>query len=207
MSDLAQLLGGRRVALIGSGDALQRVDDACVDAGAATAQAAIGDGDFAATFDSIAQRLGGNADLLVVAVPAMTVAGSAEAVMLAEWRTSLSEPIDASFLHIAEFARRLIADAGHGAILLLMPGTESAPGRVAALTGLGALDNLVKTLAVEWGRDGIRTNAIASHVVENFAGASDSQKASLGAFSAYLLSDYASYATGGIIGIDETGMR
>jgi hypothetical protein len=56
----------------------------------------------------------------------------------------------------------------------------------------GALGNLTKTLGVEWARDGIRVNAILTH----------SKNATLGNLAAYLLSDYAAYITGAVIGID-----
>ena len=61
----------------------------------------------------------------------------------------------------------------------------------------GALGNLTKTLGVEWARDGIRVNAIQT--------GEDGE--TLGNLAAYLVSDYAAYVTGAVmgIGLDDRG--
>jgi NAD(P)-dependent dehydrogenase (short-subunit alcohol dehydrogenase family) len=128
---------------------------------------------------------------------------SAETIDLAAWRATECSDIDGRFLFAAEFARRRIAAAQPGNILFLMPSASPQSGRSAALTAHGALDNLVKSLAVEWGRDGIRINAIASHAVSHFADATLDQRQSLANLAAYLVSDYAAYITGSVAGIDD----
>jgi NAD(P)-dependent dehydrogenase (short-subunit alcohol dehydrogenase family) len=144
----------------------------------------------------------GPIDILIHAGTDM-VDASAETIGLAAWRATQSADIDGRFLFAAEFARRRLAAAKPGNILFLMPPATIRTGRSAALTAHGALDNLVKSLAVEWARDGIRVNAIASHVVQHFADAAPAQRLSLGNLAAYLLSDYAAYMTGFIAGIDD----
>ena len=56
----------------------------------------------------------------------------------------------------------------------------------------GALGNLTKTLGVEWARDGIRVNSILTRDAGS----------TLGNLAAYLVSDYAAYVTGAVMGID-----
>jgi NAD(P)-dependent dehydrogenase (short-subunit alcohol dehydrogenase family) len=193
-------LAGRRALLVGAGAAADAVAAALVTAGATLrrADAAIVEGpDIATVFDA------GEVDLLVHAgtpLPAVP----AETIGLDDWRGTFSADLDGRFLFAAEFARRIIAAPGrHGAILFLMPGMRSHPLRAAAASAHGALDNLVKSLGVEWGRDGIRVNAIASDVIRSFAAASQAQIDSLGNLAAWLLSDYSAYVTGTVAGIDE----
>ena len=62
----------------------------------------------------------------------------------------------------------------------------------------------MKTLAVEWARDGIRVNAIASRACEPGGLGDPAVRVSLGHLAAYLASDYAAYVSGMVMGIDET---
>lgn len=193
-------LAGRRVLMVGAGPAAEAVAEALGAAGAAVRVARADLVDLtaiAALFDA------GEVDLLVHAGTPLP-ATAPEAIGLETWRETFSTDVDGRFLFAAEFARRIIAAPGrHGAILFLMPAFRTAPGRAAASTAHGALDNLVKTLAVEWGRDGIRVNAIASRTVEDFVSAPEAARAALGNLSAWLLSDYSAYITGTVVGIDE----
>ncbi len=147
-------------------------------------------------------QMGAGVDILVHAGVAMA-RQAPETQSIAGWRRSLSADIDGRFLFATEFARRRIERRERGAILLLLPSDRIGLGRVAAATAQGAMDNLVKSLAVEWGRDGLRVNAIASHVVEAYAAATPSQRQSLERLASYLVSDYAAYITGMVMGIDE----
>jgi NAD(P)-dependent dehydrogenase (short-subunit alcohol dehydrogenase family) len=144
----------------------------------------------AAAFALAEARVEGGIDILV---HGGTQAGqaAAETVSLDAWRASFSADIDGRFLYAAEFARRRLEAGRPGAILLLMPAFRAGPGLAAAATAHGALDNLVKSLAVEWARDGIRVNAIAASATQ-------------GNLAAYLVSDYAAYVTGCVMGVDET---
>ena len=65
------------------------------------------------------------------------------------------------------------------------------------------VENLVKSLAVEWARDGIRINAIASRACEVPPESDPELTQSLGNLAAYLLSDYAAYVSGTVMGVDE----
>jgi NAD(P)-dependent dehydrogenase (short-subunit alcohol dehydrogenase family) len=201
----AHWLVGRRAIVAGAGDAADTVTSALAEAGAAIERLAAPSTDapeIAQAFESIAAKLGGPIDLLVhagVAMPAV----SAEAIDLDAWRASLSADIDGRFLFAAEFTRRLLVAEAGGSILYLMPSPDAGVGRSASATADGALANLVKSLAVEWGRDGIRINAIRSRACEPGGLADVAVKDSLGYLAAYLSSGYSAYVTGCLMGVDE----
>ncbi len=190
-----------RVALVvGSGTAVEWAASALAEHDARVqrgSSAATECSEIAAAFDAA-----GNVDVLLHAGMPMTDMAP-ETMSLPEWRTSHSADIDGRFLYAAEFARRSLAAGRPGAILFLMPSASVEPGRAAALSAHGALDNLVKSLAVEWARDGIRVNAIAAHALGAPQAATAAQIASLGHLAAYLVSDYAAYITGTVTGIHE----
>ncbi len=121
-----------------------------------------------------------------------------DALSIQEWRLGLGTGLDSQFFYSSELAKRLMAQEMAGAILFLdLP--ENAGGVIQAATS-GGLGNLTKTLAVEWARDGIRVNTIASRIV---AGGTKSELRSLGALSSYLMSDFAAYVTGATMGISD----
>ena len=203
--DIAHWLAGRRALVAGVGEAADVVASALSLAGATTErlpQPSIDAPAIAGAFDAAEASLGGTVDLLVhagVPIPAV----SAETIGLEAWRAGLSADIDGRFLFAAEFGRRLIAADAGGSILLMLPSAASGAGRSALATAGGAMANLVKSLATEWGRLGIRTNAIRSRACEP-GGLQDSKlRASLGHLAAYLSSGYAAYVTGCVMGVDE----
>ncbi|MCK9543340.1 MAG: SDR family oxidoreductase [Novosphingobium sp.] len=193
-------LAGRRALVAGSGATVDAVTAALLAAGATVRRAPsdlVEAADIAALFDAEA------VDLLVHGGTPLP-GDPPESLSLETWRASFSADLDGRYLFAAEFARRIIGDAGrHGAILFLMPGFRAEAGRTLAGTAHGALDNLVKSLAVEWGRDGIRVNAIAARAVEAFADATAAQRESLCNLATWFLSDHAAYMTGTVAGIDE----
>lgn len=107
----------------------------------------------------------------------------------AEWRASLDAGLDRRFLGAKEFAERCRA-RGTGGAILFVGAPEQALGADQAAAA-GALGNLTKTLGVEWARDGIRVNSILTRDTGD----------TLGNLAAYLVSDYAAYVTGAVIGI------
>ncbi len=107
----------------------------------------------------------------------------------AEWRASLDAGLDRRFLGARNFAESCRA-RGRGGAILFVGAPEQAFGadQAAAAGGLG---NLTKTLGVEWARDGIRVNSILTRETGP----------TLGNLAAYLVSDYAAYVTGAVMGI------
>lgn len=205
MNAMLDLLAGRHAMVAGTGAAVDSVAKALAALGARVTHIRNPSADaaaIAAAFVEADARQGRPVDLLVHA-GAPLGNEAAETVSVEGWRHGFSADIDGRFLHAAEFARRRIAAHERGAILFLMPSPRICSGRAAQLSAHGALDNLVKSLAVEWGRDGIRTNAIASAVVDDFAAASSAAQASLGNLAGYILSDQGAYITGMVMGIDE----
>lgn len=135
---------------------------------------------------------------LLIHAGAPRAAERADLIDPRDWRAGIQAGLDSRFFYAAEFAHSLIAQRKPGAILFLdLP--QEAGGAVQAATS-GALSNLTKTLAVEWARDGIRVNTIASRVVE---GGTEAELRALGALAAYLVSDFAAYITGSVMGVDD----
>lgn len=203
----ADWLAGRRVLVVGSGIASDAVARGFGQLGAAVfrvTEPSTDAAEIAETFAAAENELGGPVDILVHAGTAIENSPP-EAITIDLWRAGFSADIDGRFFHAAEFARRSNAVQGKGAILLLMPGHRPASGQSAKASAHGALDNLVKSLAVEWARDAIRTNAIASVAVDDFAAQSPDVQASLVNLAAYLVSDYGAYITGMVMGLDELG--
>lgn len=108
---------------------------------------------------------------------------------LADWRASLDAGLDQRFLLAKAFAAERRA-AGKGGAIVFVSAPEQALGSDHAAAA-GALGNLTRTLGVEWARDGIRVNSIQTGETGE----------SLGNLAAYLISDYAAYVTGAVMGV------
>ena len=105
------------------------------------------------------------------------------------WRASLNAGLDRRFLGAKEFADQCRV-RGQGGVILYVGAPEQTRGADHAAAA-GALGNLTKTLGVEWARDGIRVNSILTH----------ERGETLGNLAAYLVSDYAAYVTGAVMGV------
>ena len=84
-----------------------------------------------------------------------------------EWRGVLDVNLTGVFLTAQAAARRMVS-AGAGMILATSSvyGLTAAPNRAAYTATKGAVSNLVRTLASEWGPHGVRVNAIAPGYVQ-----------------------------------------
>jgi NAD(P)-dependent dehydrogenase (short-subunit alcohol dehydrogenase family) len=84
-----------------------------------------------------------------------------------EWREVLDLNLTGVFLTAQAAARRMVA-AGAGVILATSSiyGLTAAANRAAYTATKGAVSNLVRTLASEWGPHGVRVNAIAPGYVQ-----------------------------------------
>lgn len=183
--------------VIGEGMGVEAVAYELAAAGATIARGPVAES-HAAAATAIAAASAAARDPVTVLVHAggHVAATSAEALDLAAWRAGMQAGLDSRFFYATELAKSLFARGLTGSILFLdLPDQGGSAVQAAAS---GALGNLTKTLAVEWARDGIRVNTIASRVV---GGGTKEELRSLGALASYLVSDFAAYVTGSITGI------
>jgi NAD(P)-dependent dehydrogenase (short-subunit alcohol dehydrogenase family) len=117
-------------------------------------------------FDAIETNLG--AVTVLLNNPRLPKLAPVETLTLQQWRAGTQAIDDAVFVVATEFARRRqSAPAGSqnppGAILNVIDtmAWQGGPGLAHASTAQAGVLNLTKTLAVEWGPDDIRVNAIA----------------------------------------------
>ena len=125
----------------------------------------------------------------LVHFPAPRSIALAHEISHAEWRETLDAGLDQRFLLAKDFAAACHAEGRGGAIVFVGAPEQSLGTDHAAAAG--ALGNLTKTLGVEWARDGVRVNCVQT----------TAENATLGNLVAYLLSDYAAYVTGAILGV------
>ena len=137
----------------------------------------------------VGQQDSAEADILLHISPAQGPLASSK-TEYAVWRASMDNGLDQRFFAAREFAAACRAGGKGGAILFVSPAIPRED--IATAAAAGASENLTKTLAVEWARDGIRVNMIRSN----------SHAAALGRLAAYLVSDYAAYVTGAVMGVD-----
>ncbi len=182
-------LQGKRVLVLGTGEAAEIVAAAVAASGAECRRAE--------AWDDTVNRP--DDDALVHAGVASRWRAAVD-TDLAAWRASQSANLDSRFLATAAFFRNCAAAKRPGSVLML----AAAEGDAARATANGALDNLVKSLAVEWARDGVRTNAIMSRQIGQDNSVADGARAALGNLAVWLLSDFAGYVNGTVTGIDET---
>jgi len=95
--------------------------------------------------------------------------GASETLALDTWNKVIAVNLTGSFLCAREAGRRML-DRGHGSIVNIasimgMVGGGLYP-HAAYHASKGAIVNLTRALAVEWGRHGVRVNAIAPTFVE-----------------------------------------
>ncbi|MEX0407454.1 SDR family NAD(P)-dependent oxidoreductase [Aquibium sp. LZ166] len=127
-----------------------------------------------------------------------------------------------AFLSCREFGRRMI-ERGRGSIVVIssVDGLGGHPGRISYVSSKHAVNGLAKNLALEWGRHGVRVNAIAPGFVDTpllrasmpakFITGVVEDRMPLGRMAApeeiasialMLLSDAATYVTGAVVPID-----
>ena len=158
----------------------------------------------ATAFDEAEQVFEGQVTLLVTGEQ-LALPQHADQMTLADWRTVTSANLDTRFFCATELARRSMANRRKAAMLHLMGkrSEDASCGNAAAASAAGGILNLNMSLAVEWARDNIRSNVIATRLVDHSEESDAKALATLAAIAAYYCSDYASYITGTCIGIDE----
>jgi NAD(P)-dependent dehydrogenase (short-subunit alcohol dehydrogenase family) len=179
----------------------------------------------ARSFDEVEQTLGPVSILINNA--AGNFPAPAERMSANAWRAVVGIVLDGTFFCSTEFARRRIARGEGGAILNIGAPYVSTGAPVVSHSGAAkaGVDNLTKSLAVEWAPDNIRINTLTPGL---FPVADRSERASpggrpangrefadktqpggrvgegheLGWFSTFMCSPYAAYLTGQTIILD-----
>lgn len=119
-------------------------------------------------FDVVGDAWGAPATGLVHAAGVYRIAPTAD-LDSAEWRAVLDINATGSFLVCRQFGRRVLAAAVPASIVLLTSiayarGDAAEPAAHYAASK-GAVVSLTRQLAVEWGKAGIRVNAVAPGVI------------------------------------------
>ncbi len=174
-----------------------------------------------AAFDSLGEQVG-SIEGLVNGAGVLFRTPAAE-IDLGRWRQQLEVHLTGAML-CSRAAYPLVRRANRGAIVNIASVGSSfgLPGRLAYATAKSGILGLTRTLAVEWGREGIRVNAVAPGYVATEMVQSGlrsgslseaalvartplgrlAQPSEIGEVIAFLLSDAASFVNGAIVRAD-----
>ncbi len=162
----------------------------------------------------------GPVDALVTCA-GVTRSGPAETMSFEHWKMVLDVNLDGTFLCCQAFGKAMLA-RGRGAIVTISStaGFGGAAGRANYSASKWAVIGLTKTLGIEWGRRGVRVNAVAPGPVNTEMLAKVPERVRLGIYVArtplarladpqeiaeavyYLLSPGASYLNGAVVPVD-----
>lgn len=109
----------------------------------------------------------GQLDILVCAAAHLGGYNDAAALSETEWRAVLAVTLDGVF-YSAKYAAREMLNGGGGAIVVIasVEGMLGAAGHTAYVTGKSALFGLTQSMAIDFGKRGIRVNAVSPGIID-----------------------------------------
>ena len=205
------------------GDAAAAIAEECRRHGIRAADFALDVRDAAAT-EAVVEAAEKAVGPLAGVVPSAGVARAAHAITMPEdvWDLVLDTNLKGTFLTCQAVGRRMV-ERGSGAIVTIasITGLGGQSGRANYAASKWGVIGLTKTLAIEWGRFGLRVNAVAPNAVDtpmiragvpaDFVTGVMEDRTPLGRIAQpsevadailYLLSDRASYVNGSILPVD-----
>lgn len=94
-------------------------------------------------------------------------ASPAEFISLKGWTAVLETNLTGTFLMCREAYNRSMNVHGGAIVNMLMENTRGFPGMAHSAAARAGIENLTKTLAVEWARSGVRVNAVAPGLINS----------------------------------------
>lgn len=91
----------------------------------------------------------------------------AEMISLKGWRAVVETNLTGTFLMCREAFNRYMADHGGVIVNMLIEMWRGFPGMAHSAAARAGIENLTKTLAVEWARAGVRVNAVAPGLISS----------------------------------------
>ena len=89
----------------------------------------------------------------------------AEMISLKGWRAVVETNLTGTFLMCREAFNRHMSDHGGAMVNMLIEMWRGFPGMAHSAAARAGIENLTKTLAVEWARAGVRVNAVAPGLI------------------------------------------
>ena len=91
----------------------------------------------------------------------------AEMISLKGWRAVMETNLTGTFLMCREAFNRHMNDHGGAIVNMLIEMWRGFPGMAHSAAARAGIENLTKTLAVEWARAGVRVNAVAPGLISS----------------------------------------
>jgi citronellol/citronellal dehydrogenase len=160
---------GAHVMLVGrKPDKLERVRAEIMDAGGSAAVMACNirdEAQVAALFDWVLAERGAAHGLFNNAGGQFI--SPADQISLKGWQAVVETNLTGTFLMCREAFRRHMGEHGGAIVNMLLENERGFPGMAHSAAARAGIENLTRTLAVEWARAGVRVNAVAPGLIQS----------------------------------------